>query len=220
MRALLALVLLASPVLAEDPPEPGETRPVEKALDDMGEILKTRPEKTLAIAWVMDASGSMSDDRQLVLEKLDGLLAAIGGKEVRMTVLAFDKKPRIVCPLTMKMDQVKAAIAEIGGGRGEENCMLAVREAAKLVPVPGSYRAVILMTDEKGDDEDDLEKTIKSARQDRVHVFLLGRETPFGWPIAYERDEKLGFNITVDAGCGSVAPRCNGPAGGVIHQAT
>lgn len=205
MRALLALLLLSSPLLAETPPGPGDTRPVEKAVDEIGDILRTRPEKTLAIAWVMDASGSMDDDRKLVLAKLDELLAAIGGKEVRMTVLAFDKKPRVVCPLTMKMEQVKAAIAEVGGGRGDEHCMLAVREAAKLVPVPGSYRAVILMTDERGDDDDELEETIKAARKARVHVFLLGRETPFGWPIGYERDAKLGFNVTVDAGPESAA---------------
>jgi hypothetical protein len=147
----------------------------------------------------------MADDRQLVLEKLDELLAAIGGKEVRMTVLAFDKDYRVVCPLTTKMEQVKAAIADIGGGRGEENCMLATREAAKLVPVPGSYRVVILMTDERGDDDDELEKTIQAVQKARVHVFLLGRETPFGWPIGYEKDDKLGFNVTVEAGPESAA---------------
>ncbi len=207
MRALPVLALLASLALAEDPPKPGpgDTRPVEKALDDMGEILKTRPEKTLAIAWVMDASGSMTDDRQRVLGKLDELLQKLSGKEVRMTVLAFDKKPRVVCPLSTDWDRVKKAIGGVGEGKGEENCMLAVREAAKLVPTPGSYRVVVLMTDERGDDEDDLEKTIQAVKQSQVHVFVLGRETPFGWPIGYEADEELGFNVTVDAGVESAA---------------
>lgn len=205
MRALPVLALLAALALAEDPPRPGDTRPVEKALDDMGEILKTRPEKTLAIAWVMDASGSMTDDRQRVLAKLDELLAKLSGKEVRMTVLAFDKKPRVICPLSSNWDLVKKAIGGVGEGKGEENCMLAVREAAKLVPTPGSYRAVVLLTDEKGDDSDDLEKTIQAVRQAQVHVFLLGREAPFGWPIGYEQDEELGFDVTVDAGPESAA---------------
>ncbi|GEM_PF-3828415 len=153
----------------------------------------------------MDASGSMANDRAQVLKKLDELLAKLGGKEVRMTVLAFDEKPRVACALTSNMDQVKAAISAVGEGKGEENCMLAVREAVKLVALPGAYRAIVLLTDEKGNDEDGLEKTIGAVKQAQGHVFLLGRETPFGWCHGYELDTKLGFSVTVDAGPESAA---------------
>jgi|GEM_PF-6555571 len=63
MRAILVLAVVGALALADDPPKPdpkpGDSRPVEKALDDLGDILKTRTEKsspsrgswTRAAAW-------------------------------------------------------------------------------------------------------------------------------------------------------------------------
>ncbi len=204
MRSFIVLTLLATLALAEDPPKPepgpGDTRPVEKAVDDMGDLLRTRPERKLAIAWVMDDSGSMADDRKMVLQRLDELMKKLGDKETAMAVLSFSKKCRVICPLTTDLAKVKAAIRDLAEGKGEENCMEAVREAVKVIPMPSTYRVVILMTDEKGDDAKDLDATIAAAKKVQAHVFLLGREAPFGWFHGYEKDEKLGFNVTVDAG--------------------
>jgi len=181
---------------------PGKTTATDRALEDIGDRMRTVAQKRIGVIWMVDASSSMADDVKTLQSKLRAIFKKVEGeKDLWMAVMAFDRKTRVVSLFTNKFTVVEKAIGSIGtAGKGVENCMAAIREGVQSFPKGKMYRMLVLVTDERGNDQEDLEKTIAVVKQAKAHIYVLGREAPFGWGHGYEMDVELGFNVTVDAG--------------------
>ena len=185
------LPLLFVPLLFQDPPTPGpgRTTTTDRAIDDIARRI-TRSGGRIAICWLLDASPSMADDRAVVSKKVDSIFADLPRNAVlTMSVVGFDDKARKFAELSGDRDEVRAAIGKVGvKGSGKENVYSAVESAAKLIHGEGQTRAIILVTDESGDDVERLEGTINRIREEGTQVHIIGREARFGWTQSYERD--------------------------------
>lgn len=181
---------------------PGQTKALERTIEDIADHLRTVAERKVMLLWVVDSSNSMVDDRDQIKAQLSKIFDKVKGvKDLHMAVLAFDEKPRPLVPFTTRMGLVQKGLDAVGvQGKGIENCMAAVQEGARLFPPGRAYRMIVLVTDERGDDASQVEATLAAVRKVEGHVFVLGRETPFGWDFAYELDEKTGVEATVLAG--------------------
>lgn len=181
---------------------------LERALNDLADHVLAASEREVLMLWVVDASNSMVDDCAHIAQRLDDFFNKVEGRKVlHMGIIAFDTKPRVIAGFLKESASVRQAIGAVGvSGRGIENCMAAIQEGVRIFPKTQAYRMTVLITDERGDDDSQVEETIAAVKEMGSHVFVLGRESPFGWMQAYEPDAKKGFNVTVRAGPESAGP--------------
>ncbi len=190
MRFLLLVLSLPLSLSLSFPQDvPHRTTTTDKAIDAIARNI-TRAGGRISVCWLLDASPSMADDRAVVAKKIDSIFADLPkSATISMTVVGFDDKPKKYGDLTDVRDDVRAAIGKIGAkGSGKENVCAAIDAAARLLHGEGQTRAIILITDESGDDAEKLEATINRVKEEGVQVHIVGREARFGWTQSYEHD--------------------------------
>ncbi|MFH1231143.1 MAG: vWA domain-containing protein [Planctomycetota bacterium] len=167
--------------------KPGETISViPEILDSIGQRLLSYPDKELSIAWIIDDSGSMKDERKIISNEIDNFMSVLNNKKIlNMAVVGFGEKARICCELTRDSKMIKKGIMDVGNeGSGIENCMAAIEYSIKTVINATGKRVLILVTDETGDDTDRLEQIIPRLKNKDIAVYVLGRESSFIHPEA------------------------------------
>ncbi|HQU46286.1 MAG: hypothetical protein B7Z73_16745, partial [Planctomycetia bacterium 21-64-5] len=113
---------------------------------------------------------------------------------------------------TANVDDIRAAISEVPNDQsGKEMMCSAVQYSIsafhKYATSGRRQLALILVTDESGEEEDNfqnLEAAVKEARETRCAVYALGREAVFGYPYAHMRwtdpQTKLTFWLRINRG--------------------
>jgi hypothetical protein len=193
------------------------------------EIVRMMRQEKVTVIWLFDESGSMVDDRKQIRENYIRVYEELGiaskqdkdlrkgGNDLLLTVVAsygrdiHEHTPRP----TDDVELVKAAIDKVPIDQtGSENmCQSLAAIIAKYKKTAKSRKlAVIVVSDESGDDGDYVEAAVQEARAAKAPVYFLGRESMFGYPYARQRwvDEptKEEFWIQIRRGPETPFPEC------------
>ena len=166
------------------------------------EILHMLSKGKVLVIWCFDQSESMKDDQQEIRDRIErvyselGLSNAARGDALMGAVTSYGADFKIHTPKpTADVDEVRAAIGEVPADKSgkELMCSAVGHSIAAFHKYATSGRrqlALILVTDESGEEEDNyqnLEAAIQEARDTRCAVYALGREAVFGYPYAHMR---------------------------------
>lgn len=198
------------------------------------EIMRMMRQQKVLVIWLFDESGSLEDDRKEIRENYMRVYDELGiavkqDKDLRkksdqmLTVVASYGKTVHVHTRTPEADpeRIKAAIDKVPiDESGEENMcrsVAAVVNSHKRYTMGGKRKiAVIIVSDESGDDGDYVEDSIAAARTAKAPIYVMGRESMFGYPIARQRwvykDEEKGieepFWLPIRRGPETAYPEC------------
>lgn len=199
------------------------------------EILRMMREQKVTVVWLFDESGSLVDDRKEIRENYIrvydelGIATAEDKKNSRrrrepdqlLTVVAsYGKDIHELTPKpTANVEQIKAAIDKVPEDpSGQENMCQSVAAVIQKYSAMARKRklAVILVSDESGDDGAYVEEAIVAARRAKAPIYVMGRESMFGYPYGSQRyvyeDKKEGiketFWLQVRRGPETAFPEC------------
>ncbi|MCA9086221.1 MAG: VWA domain-containing protein [Planctomycetaceae bacterium] len=168
------------------------------------EIIRMMRQQKVTVIWMFDESGSLTDDRKEIRENYMRVYDELGiatsqdkdlrGSEQLLTVVAsYGKGVTEHTPKpTGDPEMVKAAIDKVQEDpSGEENMCRSVAlviQKYKAMAIRGKRKlAVIIVSDESGDDGDYVEEAIVAAREAKAPIYVMGRESMFGYPYARQR---------------------------------
>jgi len=166
------------------------------------ELVRLMREQKLMVVWLFDESESMRDDQKEIRDKFHkvyeelGLVANSDSKskqkdEVLLTsIMSFgsDFKEHTPKP-TSKISEIREAMDRIDvEPSGKEHTCKAVSAAlTKYGPIAQRQNrrlAIVIVSDESGDDGEYIEDTIERAKKAKAPVYILGRYSCFGYPYA------------------------------------
>lgn len=193
------------------------------------EVARMMRNDKVTVIWLFDESGSMEDDRKEIRENYLRVYDELGvvakqndetkrrGNDELLTVVASygkDIHEHTARP-TADKEKIKAAIDKVTTDTsGEENMC---RSIASLM---GKYKklsksrkiAMIVVSDESGDDGDYVEAAVSEAREAKSPLYFLGRESMFGFPYAHQKwvddETKEEFWIRIRRGPETPYPEC------------
>lgn len=169
------------------------------------EIIRMMRQEKVTVIWMFDESGSLEDDREEIRNNYMRVYEELGiaskqdkdlkrGGEMLLTAVTsygktiheHTKRP------TSDPALVKAAIDKVPTDEsGEENMcrsVTAVMNKYKRMAIQGKRKlAVIVVSDESGDDGDYVEEAILAAKAAKAPIYVMGRESMFGYPYARQR---------------------------------
>ena len=169
------------------------------------EILMSMQERETVVVWMFDQSASLMEQREEIVQRFDriydelGILQAAGHasfadkKQPLLTqVYAFGSqiKPLLKNP-TPSLTTIKEAIQSIErDSTGIENVMETVVIAAKdhasyrridkTTGKPKNNVMLIIVSDESGDDKNQVDNAIRICNQHQMPVYVIGVPAPFG----------------------------------------
>jgi len=202
------------------------------------EILQMMEERPTLVVWLLDQSGSLHERKKEIRERFDRIYEELGivqnadesvkskDDEPRLltSVVAFGDNVNLITPKpTGDLDEVRKAFDSVEvDTTGNEKVFTALYLAAEQFKHLRSTRSrrepernvmMIVVTDERGDDAEGLESTIKLYRQFAMPVYVIGSPAPFGREFTYIRyidpDPKYDQSPTwaqVDQGPESIFP--------------
>ncbi|TWU24313.1 hypothetical protein Pla52o_22400 [Novipirellula galeiformis] len=163
---------------------------VEGAVDRITSELEGKFEKgDLLVVWLLDASHSLVDDRKRVAVRLAPFYESIvnrhsGAKfEVRSAVVSYGSAMRERVAPTEFGKKIVSAVEDLPIDRtGDENVFSSVAKCAKVYRSswPDRQIAIVIWTDESGDDIEHLENAIAVCREQQVSVSVVGPSSVLG----------------------------------------
>jgi len=170
------------------------------------EILRSLEERKTLVVWMFDQSGSLARQRAAINDRFDriyeelGVIEASGNpafakhesKPLLTSIVAFGKKLTLLTEKeTDNLAEIKAAVDGIEQDEsGIEMVFSAIYMAAErykryrirdpATDLPERNVMLVAFTDERGDDHEGLETTIKICRQYSMPVYVVGVPAPFG----------------------------------------
>ena len=185
----------------------GEARDIvdsyQQALDRLAqELIWMLDEGPVLVVWCFDQSESMKDDQQEIRDRIEtvyeqlGLVGAPTTTRLLTAVTSYGEnfidhtqhKP------TSDRQQIREAIDAIPVDKtGKEMMCAAVGRAITVyrdMARRGRQMAVVLVSDESGDRQNNdvfLEQAIAVAKAAKSKIYVLGRESVFGYPFAFFR---------------------------------
>jgi len=152
------------------------------------------------LIWCFDQSESMKNDQQEIRQRINRVYDELGlsenakGDQLLTAVTSFGqgflqhtRRP------TSDLDQVRTAIDSVPiDPSGKELMCQSVGTAIRLHRQYGKKRqmVMVLVTDESGDPENNdrfLEAAIAEAKAAKCRIYVMGRESVFGYPYAFMR---------------------------------
>ncbi|MFO0892360.1 MAG: hypothetical protein U0790_24875 [Isosphaeraceae bacterium] len=177
-----------------------------EGLDQLArEILLRLKEHKLTVVWMFDESISMKDDQRAILNQFDRVSADINkniepGKKaagaLAHAIVGFGKNSNYVIKPTVDMDEIGRGIKKLPEDHsGVENTMQAIRETVEVFAGIAKEKdrklMLVLVTDESGDDGADVEEARQALAKHKVSLFVIGRQSLFGYPFAHHRFQDL-----------------------------
>lgn len=158
---------------------------VERIIVELNEKLE---KDDLLVVWLSDASNSLVDDRQRVASRLTPFYEQLASKrstlqhQLLSTVVSFGRSMNERVAPTEFGEKIVRAVGKLPVDRtGKEQVFDAVTKCS------AHYRnswdgqiAIVIWTDESGDDLDQLEPAIESCRRHRVSVSVVGPSSVLG----------------------------------------
>lgn len=177
------------------------------------ELLRLVREKPVHVVWLFDESESMKDDQIEIQQKFHKVYEELGiaqtqdsklrrREEVLLTsIVGFGEKlHELTGDPTSDVKQIRAAIDKIPiDESGLENTCQSIAamidKYARRSARQERRLIVVVVSDESGDDGQYVEETLEKAERANVPIYILGRESIFGYPYARHRwkDPKYGL---------------------------
>jgi len=191
-----------------------------------GEILRKLEGGRTLVVWAFDASGSLAAERERLNKYIDGVYEHVlqldkdgmtKDEGLLTSVVAFGKDRKILTSEpTADRQVISSAISAVPlDTTGFESTFRTVGEIAKkygkFTKDKQPYRTmVVIVTDEVGDDEDQLEGAIAAANAAKMPVYVLGSPALFGREDGYmnytdPKTRQTYFGLKVRQGPESVA---------------
>ncbi len=176
------------------------------ALDQLArEILRHLKDHRITVVWVFDESISMQDDQKTIVEKFDRVSNELkqnidpskkAAGALNHAIVGFGQgldymleKPRD------DIELIGRAIKKLRiDSTGVENTMTTIRLVAEhystmLRKDKDRKILMVLVTDESGDDGSDVEEARQALRRNHIPLYVIGRQSLFGYPFAHHRYE-------------------------------
>ena len=185
----------------------GEARDIvdsyQQALDRLAqELIWMLDESPVLVVWCFDQSESMKDDQQEIRDRIEtvyeqlGLSGRTNNKALLTAVTSFGENfvDHTMHKPTADRETIRAAIDDIPvDTTGKELMSSAVGRAIgtyRDLARRGRQMAMVLVSDESGDRQNNdgyLEQAIAVAKASKCKIYVLGRESVFGYPFAFFR---------------------------------
>ena len=194
------------------------------------ELRRMMRQQPVIAVWLFDASNSLKDDREeikdnfnKVYEELELVRREADLKDERFSALetmicSFGEGVKKLTPRpTSKLDEIQDAIGRVENDEsGAENVFASISAVIEEYGVPSQRSrrqlAVIIVSDESGDDEGKLEEAVALAKKYKSPVYFLGREAILGYPYAHvgwtDPETKLHHWIQIRRGPETAYPEC------------
>jgi hypothetical protein len=169
-----------------------EIATVEGAVDRIThEVVTNLEQGDLLVCWLMDASISLVDDRQIIAERLTRVfheieaLGTLRPEALLNSVVSFGAATHFLVPPTNESRRVVQAIRDVPiDDSGVENvfsCVVETLEQYRVLKAREGRRLMIVVwTDESGDDYARLEESVRVCQKLSVPVFTVGPSSMFG----------------------------------------
>jgi len=168
-----------------------------QAMDQLTrEILLMLRERQVLVVWLFDESNSMKDEQAEIRDRFErvydelGLSGQVQGDTLLTAVASYGEKTHFITDKpTSDRDKIRSAIAAVPTDpSGKENVSTAVQEIVARYSrfwTQGRRRvAIVILTDESGDDGGHIEEAVAAVQKIRSPVYVLGRQSIFGYPFA------------------------------------
>lgn len=177
------------------------------------EILKSMEDRKTLVVWFFDQSGSLQRRRQEIRDRFDhiyeelGILRKSKGEEVNLdlpdaeqplltSIFSFGEKVNLLTSKpTANIEEIREAIDSVEMDQtGLERVFHALYLATEKYKsyrlsnnAHGGQRNIIFVavTDERGDDMEGLDTTIRECRKFAIPVYVVGVPAPFGRDATY-----------------------------------
>ena len=154
------------------------------------------------IIWCFDESHSMRDDRQKIIDEIQGVYDELERQltkpqvtsHIEALVTSFGNEAHFLMNHpTADPSELAAAMDRVSvDGSGKERMCMAIlsnlRKFQRNATRDNRRTMLVMVTDESGepsDIESSLEDAVTLARQLKTRIYFLGREAVFGYPYAY-----------------------------------
>ncbi|MBP86095.1 MAG: hypothetical protein CMJ64_05165 [Planctomycetaceae bacterium] len=165
------------------------------------DILLSLEERKTLVVWFFDQSGSLNRQRQTINDRFDriyhelGVIEAAGNpafkrhddKPLLTSIIAFgDQMKFMIEKPTDQLAEIKKAVSSIEqDSTGNERVFSAVYTAAQKyrkyrTQAPRRNVMFVVFSDEVGDDQAGLDKTVSICHQLEIPVYVVGIPAPFG----------------------------------------
>lgn len=176
------------------------------------EILQMMEERPTLVVWLFDQSGSLHERKKEIRTRFDRIYEELGivqqtdetlkgGKDeprLLTSIVAFGDNVNLITPKPISdLAEIQKAIDSIEvDTTGNEKVFTALYLAGEQYRHLRSTRSrkepernvmMIVVTDERGDDAEGLDSTIKLYRQFAMPVYVIGSPAPFGREFTYIR---------------------------------
>ncbi len=194
------------------------------------EIIRMMRQQKVTVVWLFDESESLNDDRKEIRENYLRVYKELGiaaeqdadlrrGSELLLTVVAsYGSTIHELTPKpTADAEQISKAFDNMPfDASGQENmnqAIAAIIGKYRQMAIRGKRKlAIIVVSDESGDDGDYVEEAITAARSAKAPVYFLGRESMFGYPYAQQlwthKESGESFWIRIRRGPETEYPEC------------
>lgn len=172
------------------------------------EILKAMEDQPTLVVWLFDQSGSLHRQRAEIRDRFDRIYTELGiakdngakgfrrdedlkDEPLLTSIVGFGSQVKLYTEEpTADLEEIKSVVQNIDvDSSGQEKVFTAISSAADQYKSlmrkrgdRGSLRKVmfVVVTDEKGDDENLLENSITTCRKWGIPVYVIGVPAPFG----------------------------------------
>ena len=170
------------------------------------EILQSIEDRPTLVVWLFDQSGSLHRQRKEIRDRFDRIYTELGIATERKkklghridhdaplltSVIGFGERVELFTEKpTADLEQIKTIVDAIEVDQsGVERVFTAINDATeeyksfrRSVTSRGPQRNVmfVVVTDERGDDTNELERSISSCRKWGIPVYVIGVPAPFG----------------------------------------
>lgn len=166
------------------------------------ELRRMMRQDQVLVVWIMDATESLKDDRKEIAENFNKIYDEldIARQQATQKKERYESLETMICGLgnglakvtkkpTSDLKEIKQAILAVpedtSGTEKVFGCINAVLdEYGKQARSTNRKLAIVVLTDELGDDAAQLEETVDKAKLYKAPVYFLGRESIFGYPYA------------------------------------
>jgi hypothetical protein len=154
------------------------------------EIINNAQYKDTNVIWLLDASISLSLQRQLIADRFEKIIQELDFAEtpfdINHEVYAFGQTlQRMTDSLTNDPFVLKKSVENISIDlSGVENTFGAVGNLCKTYGKYGSSLLIVIFTDEVGDDSNLLDAVSNLARLKNASIYVVGSPAPFGKSFA------------------------------------
>ncbi|MCH7990404.1 MAG: VWA domain-containing protein, partial [Planctomycetes bacterium] len=197
------------------------------------EVMRLMRTQRVLIVWLFDESESMKDDQKEIRQQFHKIYEdlrlvqtkaakqdkRLRKKDILMTsIIGYGNGIHPLTPRpTSDIEEIRTAIDKIAiDESGKENLCTAISatvdQYGKMAKGQKQKLVIVVVTDESGDDGIMVEQALDKAKRADASIFILGRESVFGYPFARVRwkDPKynLTFWLTINRGPETPYPEC------------